>query len=1671
MRKSTPLPWILTALVLTGNALTSRGQTLPEALDTPGRTWTPSGTVQALNDAALSHDGVDVVRLDPATSAAGPFTAISTVLTEPSIVEFQYRGQEAIRGTTLGIDGKPSGSAFFWQQKSRFVEGSGSLTLANLGASGSAPLYLDAVSIRPAVLVSLAEALDWPGTVETSAPPGSGQVLGMAESWLAPDGVDAVRFSNSASSEAITFPVPTAQWLSYRSTRSDGMNSTSINATIGALPHLMVGDRTWLWMPIAGPVELRPFPLSDGHYLLFDALETPSVVPLAEALDYAGPGLASSGQVLATTRTPDAADGDAVLCLGASTDPDAGTIRLALSTPSLVRFAYRGNVSVKRGNAPSFNLMSASWKTHDLVVLGSGETVVWQPVSPTAGFWLHQLEVIPLPSSRSVAGLLDAPGLVAEFPVPVILGEAATGPLAEERAVTVTAVNPAVLTPVIRLPFEGPALVSLRLSGYYDAARVRINGGPWQSPAHSAGLLPESSRPFRQFISVVEAPGSHVMEVSGDTILNSSQAIESGPIVLDQFVAAPLVPVPFALALSASGLAFTTGSALPWQGFQVPSALGVPGNLMTCGSSTPSAAESWIETQITGPGVLQFRLNQWSNAASINALRDLARCELDGFVSGNASLNIANKIWIPNGTHTVRWTQLGGQVPGSAGPLAELRDVSFLPKAPSTIGEALGTPRRVWATGGAGGDVQAGFFTPETDDGLSSVRFRERVPGGTAWIETPVQLPCRLSFRGINVMVTLGDGTIIAGPPSTNTISPSSYTSVTLAVPGTGPALLRLSFYTAFLHGNAVGLLDNVVIHESKNELESPVNFGTPGLDWTGYTGQPMLLAEDPETGDTAHYTKSGIWIEAMVTGPGAVFSSRVTLPDYGNRIAHNGNIPFAGPTRVLTYHEPGTFVLTDFYRPFLPVASLATPGVTWSTGGEVAWYATSSQAASGGALWPGETSWIEAEITGPGEFSWNGGQTSGTLALTTSVTCDGLPISGFGSALRLHLSPGLHRVRWSASNPLSGVRNNASHLFLSGLQYTPQPSGSVSAILSGGTLSFTGGNGWQIAQDPTLPGPVMRTIDSSTTDLLRVLAPLNTQIAAKLKMEADGSPLPITPDSTLGGAAPFPWSPTLGYWPVRLGYRTSVGQVTAIPLTPSDPVTLAEALDAPAFSGSVGSTPPGLFIPRLLTTPTSSGDPDGLSLMGANMGDTAWLESTITGPVAVLTRFAKSTGVEFSFRVLVNGVPAADEGQAGAGVRLPAGPHLVRWEITALHPLLPGQFAAITNISTTVQSALPDIAELLDAPGVQWAALGSFSAATAAGSHDGMDALVVTGQITFAGNGPALVSFWSRGNSINPLKLDDVTLANSITGSTWQKFTIPIPQGRHSVRYPGGTIDEFSWQSLTAISAAEALDAASGVTVFSPDPDKMGAAAYQGFTDDGTDALMLMPGVARRFELAVPAAASLSLRFRAVSGNGSFGLQDLSSVSTTTRWATQTFSTRDSAGLSTIYLRANNVPVMIDKLVITVPANLYSYFPWADSFNLTASQRLLGGDPDRDGITNQMEYASGLDPLRPDASLTGSETSPGLPMASLYTAGVDAPGYLELRYWRRTGTTASVETAEDISSIADPSQPLGWAASSVAPISSLPGPAGWTRHIWRSTQPTNASKKMAVRVRHTLPY
>ncbi|RYD24572.1 MAG: hypothetical protein EOP86_28460 [Verrucomicrobiaceae bacterium] len=282
--------------------------------------------------------------------------------------------------------------------------------------------------------------------------------------------------------------------------------------------------------------------------------------------------------------------------------PNSGQVSVTVAGPALVRFEYLGRGSCTSDGIWVLPLDSAlqpqsynstAWRTAEIPVYQASQVVGW-----TGNLWINAVSVHPLPPGLSPSALLDAPDVVPEFPIParVMPQFSPVAQNGQEQGLVVAPVpTPAGTVPVIRLPFQGPSVVSLWVSSD-NVARLRIDGGPWQAKPPVIWHLNDP------FMSVVPGAGVHFLEVSG-------------PAFMDQFRVVPLEELPLAEALGAPELVFTTSPGTPWKGYKVPAGLDMRDNRAATGGQHTVEADPWIETTVNGPGVLGFKI-RWHSVVS-----------------------------------------------------------------------------------------------------------------------------------------------------------------------------------------------------------------------------------------------------------------------------------------------------------------------------------------------------------------------------------------------------------------------------------------------------------------------------------------------------------------------------------------------------------------------------------------------------------------------------------------------------------------------------------------------------------------------------------------------------------------------------------------------------------------------------------------------------------------------------------------------------------------------------------------------------------------------------------------------------------------------------------------------------------------------------------------------
>lgn len=1670
---------LLSACLLSIPARQAQAQTIAEALDTPGIEWAASGTVTPLEDPGLSHDGVDVLRINPVVS--GSPWSVQTTVTVPSVVEFWHRSQDLKAITRVGRNKLPAATSSAWK-KERWVQfpaseaTPGILEIGNAGPELSGPLFLDQFTVIPAAQVSLAEALDFPGFTGSST-----TVAGLAESWLSPDGVDAVVFA--APGAILNAPLPGPGLIRFRQSGGDLPFPLEIRRSSGEFVQVFVENGlSWAWIPSAGDYQIKALEATVAPVIfsqkpiVMDALELLEEVPVAHALDAPDLTFSTTGKTIGTGPASGSPNGDAVVCMGITSGGNSSSVSLPVSGPCMVQFSFRGRLDVSGLHVSYlYRADSTAWQTIEIPVYETNDTIQWNDAGSV--FWLDEVKVLPLPPEMFLGALLDAPGLVPEILNSASL-KAVAGEYPGDSALFVSPAPQASLLPVVRLPFHGPGILSLNVADAYLDALIRIDGGAWQKRNYN------NKTPFR---AVVSGSGPHNLEVAGS-------------VVLDHFQVIPLTPVPLAEALDAPELLFTTPTGMPWAGYSVPTGAGFLGDHAAFGGDHATSGDPWIETQVTGPGILRSTAKIHAGSpGTTTGLESLPKLLIDGVLPD--PWYFPSEVPIGPGLHTVRWVQSGSQVSTGSGTLATLDAVSFESMLPIPVSTALDTPGRTWMVG-SNGQVLPLARPTLSPDGVDSVHLLSGSVSDTAWLETVVNLPCRLFFSGKHIQVSIGNGpplfTLLStGKSSSN---PQGFLSLRPTLAGQGTALIR------FRASSPWGVLDAVDFEAPNGQLTATAAPGPGELSWSIYGGKAWQVVPQ-ENGVTERYRSpnENVWMETTVMGPCKLDFpySTITLPDHENRQTDAGWIPYPGPQRVRGSLPANTLLGNIPFRSTPPLESWTnSPELTWTTGGEVPWQSTFDSTVRSGVVRPGEISWIEAAVTGPGILYWDSTQIGGNTGVLPIFTCNDTVLGSMDTRAFVHVGFGSHRLRWTMANPIDGFPTAISVLTLRRVGFTPQPAQSVSSVLSGGVLNYLETAGfpikvpvpwpsshtWQIVDDATLPGLAMH--DPLGSGRLMSFQPSRGSITSLVKMEGPTTQNPGPSIWEPAAGAPFPWLPWTSTFAFPQGYgsKTTIAQSSFVP---DPPVSVGEALDQPSLTWTTGSNPPGLW-QALTSVSSQAADKDALHLVHADMGDLAWLETTLTGPLRVSTSFdgtgrVSSTGI----RILVDEVLILPENLTSPStpdVIIPPGAHRLRWEIIPLKPIPTLSGIAITSIRTSPhpsfpyqQIAVPDVPALLDAPWLTWSGTSPGTnafpmAAITTGTHDGVDALSLGANRLVAHlTGPGILSFWMKDTRLDSGVFLDSHIAAITRGTTfnWSQFSIPIPQGGHSLAIAGGSgggpiLDEFSFQSLPALAAGTALDAPPQATVSIPNPDNASAANYPGFGADDTGSLLLMPGFENRIALQVPPLCTVSLRVRSVSGSGTISFQDLTSFSTSTTWTTRSFSPGTAGGLNTFYLRAITVPVLLDNLTVSVPNSSVDYFPWAAVAGLNAGQQHTTADPDNDGMPNFTEYAFGLNPTVTDSGLTGTDTVPGLPEVSTFTA-TNGELFFEVHYWRRSILAATVETATLPSGTALLGETTGWSAADNAPTDN-PRPGGWIRSVWRSPTPIQPGTRQFARIRAYVP-
>jgi hypothetical protein len=134
--------------------------------------------------------------------------------------------------------------------------------------------------------------------------------------------------------------------------------------------------------------------------------------------------------------------------------------------------------------------------------------------------------------------------------------------------------------------------------------------------------------------------------------------------------------------------------------------------------------------------------------------------------------------------------------------------------------------------------------------------------------------------------------------------------------------------------------------------------------------------------------------------------------------------------------------------------------------------------------------------------------------------------------------------------------------------------------------------------------------------------------------------------------------------------------------------------------------------------------------------------------------------------------------------------------------------------------------------------------------------------------------------------------------------------------------------------------------------------------------------------------------------------------------------------------------------------AGQVTFSNWASAYGLSGADASFTADPNHNGLSNLLEYALGLDPT----AVGGSRGT------SFGVVTENGQKYLSLSYTKPTGNEERTDiayTPQRATSLA----PDSWSATSIVPVSTLPGPGGLETVTVRSAQPISSSTREFLRL------
>jgi hypothetical protein len=188
-------------------------------------------------------------------------------------------------------------------------------------------------------------------------------------------------------------------------------------------------------------------------------------------------------------------------------------------------------------------------------------------------------------------------------------------------------------------------------------------------------------------------------------------------------------------ALDTTNLTWTTGGQIGWSTTTSVTHDGVDA---ARSGATNDNSDSWIQTQIVGPGVLTF---WWKVSSEVfDTFEFYLGTNLQDFISGEVNWN-QGYYPIPPGTYTVRWRYTRDST-GTSGQDAAWLDQVVFSSRPS-LAESVDTP---WLSFSSGGDTPWAGQTVVSHDGSDAAESGPITASFYSWMETTVNGPTTLRF-------------------------------------------------------------------------------------------------------------------------------------------------------------------------------------------------------------------------------------------------------------------------------------------------------------------------------------------------------------------------------------------------------------------------------------------------------------------------------------------------------------------------------------------------------------------------------------------------------------------------------------------------------------------------------------------------------------------------------------------------------------------------------------------------------------------------------------------------------------------------------------------------------------------------------------------------------------